>query len=97
LVFVTAATIDALGTGLYLTIYATFATHIIGLSMAQAGAVLSAAGLVALLGALPLVALLDRVRPHKLLTGLYLARALGYAVIACREQRVDRVPVPGHS
>jgi hypothetical protein len=93
--FVAAATVDALGTGLYLTIYATFAVQVIGLSAGQAGAVLSVAGLVGLVGALPVVALLDRIRPYRLLICIYIVRAAGYAVIALgRSELVFVVATP---
>jgi hypothetical protein len=93
--FVAAAAVDALGTGLYLTIYATFAVQVIGLSVGQAGAVLSVAGLVGLLGALPVVALLDRIQPYRLLICIYIVRAAGYAVIALgRSELVFIVATP---
>jgi len=81
-IFVLANSVDALGTGLYVTIYVTFAVRVVGLSAQRAGFALSAAGVVGLVGAIPLVALLDRMSPRTLQIRIYLFRAAGYTIIA---------------
>jgi Major Facilitator Superfamily len=81
-IFLSASAIDALGTGLYLTIYATFAIRVVGLSAWHAGVILSAAGFAGVVGAVPLVSLLDRIGPRRLQVYIYLLRAAGYAAIA---------------
>jgi sugar phosphate permease len=65
-----------------MTLYATFAVRVIGLSVQVAGLTLSLGGLIGLIGSVPVVALLDRVGPRSLQVRIYLFRAVGYAGIA---------------
>jgi hypothetical protein len=81
-IFILTNMIDAVGTGLYMTLYATFAIRVIGLSVQVAGLTLSLGGLIGLIGSVPIVALLDRVGPRSLQVRIYIFRAVGYAGIA---------------
>src|SRR5262249_58689599 len=58
-----AALIDSTGTGLFMTGSAIYFTRVVGLSAAQVGLGLSVAGLVGLLGSVPIGVLGDRFGP----------------------------------
>lgn len=73
-----AALIDALGTGMFLTASAVYFTHVVGLSPAQVGTGLSVAGLVGLLGSVPIGLLGDRLGSGRIYLALQPLRALGY-------------------
>lgn len=77
-----AALIDSLGTGMFLTGSAIYLTRVVGLTPAQVGLGLSAAGLAGLLGSVPLGMLGDRWGPGRVYLALQLWRALGYAAFA---------------
>jgi MFS family permease len=76
--------IDFLGSGLFLAFSAVYFTQIIGLPTTQVGLGLSIAGLAALVAAVPLGAIADRIGVRRALVLLHLARAagtIGYALV----------------
>ncbi|MGW5210588.1 MFS transporter [Streptomyces sp. NPDC004051] len=75
------AFVGSLGTGLYLASSAVFAVLHVGLSHTQFGWAMSAAGVVGLLGTVPLGKLGDRIGPRRLLVILQLWRAVWFTVL----------------
>jgi MFS family permease len=73
-----AALVSSFGTGMFLTGSAVYFTRVIGLSPAQVGIGLSAAGLAGLLGSVPIGILADRAGPGRVYVALQWVRALGY-------------------
>jgi Major Facilitator Superfamily len=71
--------IDATGTGLFATVSTLFFTRVVELPAGQVGLGLSLAGLAALLGAIPLGSLGDRLGHRRVWITVTLAEALAYA------------------
>lgn len=71
--------IDATGTGLFAAVSTLFFTRVVGLPAGQVGLGLSLAGLAALLGAIPLGSLGDRLGHRRVWIAVTLAEALAYA------------------
>lgn len=76
------ALIDSTGTGLFLAGSAIFFTRVIGVTSAEVGLGLSAAGLLGLLVSVGWGAAMDRLGARRILVVLSLWRALGYAALA---------------
>lgn len=75
-------TIDAVGTGLYLAGSALFFTTIVGLSTAQVGIGLSAAGLLGMIAQTPMGWVADRYGPRAVLIALNIWRCAGFVAYA---------------
>lgn len=98
--------ISAIGSGLWLTGSALFFTQVVGVTAAQVGLGLSAAGVIGLLTTMPVGALVDRFGPRQVAAALMLWRAAGFTVyafmrgfagflvIACLLGAADRVMGP---
>ncbi len=76
------AAVDALGTGLFYASSVFFYLRVVDLSPASLGASLGVAGLVGALASPVVGRLADRVPLRPLLTGSFVARALGYTALA---------------
>ncbi|MEV4889737.1 MFS transporter [Nonomuraea sp. NPDC055795] len=74
--------VDYLGAGLFLAFSAVYFTQLVGLTIAQVGLGMGAAGCVAMAGATPLGRLADRVGVRRMLVALHLVRAGGTAAYA---------------
>jgi MFS family permease len=76
------AFVGAIGTGLFLTGSVLYYTRVVGLSDAQVGFGLSAAGLCGLFAAVPAGAVADRLGARRTLVALHLWRVVGYTLLA---------------
>ena len=77
-----AALIDSLGSSMFLSGSAIYFTRILGLSPTEVGLGLSIAGLVGLLGSVPIGMLGDRFGPGRVYVAIQVWRALAYAAYA---------------
>jgi Major Facilitator Superfamily len=77
-----AALIDWTGTGLYLAVAAIFLTRSAGLAPGEVGLALSATGLVAFAGSVPVGRLGDRYGQREVLLGLHAVRAVAFGGLA---------------
>jgi hypothetical protein len=71
--------VDSVGTGMFLTVSVLFFTRFAGFSVAQVAGGLSIAGVAALLGAVPLGSLGDRIGPRRVWVALTLLHAVASA------------------
>jgi MFS family permease len=76
--FLLVSLIDSVGTGLFLAGSALFFTRVVGLSTAQMGVALSAAGITGFLFAVPVGRLADRIGSRRALIALQICRGAGF-------------------
>ena len=72
------AGVDALGTGLFLTSAALYFTRVVGLSSRQVGVGLTLAGLVGLVGAVPIGRVADRLGSGRVFIAMQVLRGFGF-------------------
>jgi MFS family permease len=90
---VASSLIDWTGTGFYLAISAIFLTRSVGLSAAQVGLALAAAGLVAFAGSVPAGRLADRFGHREALIALHVVRAAAFAALTAVHGALGAVAV----